>query len=90
MELDLLENKTPPLSVTRRPRISYAGRLPKPKSVHEHLGFFWGFFWGGFVWVFLRGGILRWLLETRLRLARVAAKRQRLEGSRGVVGRAGL
>lgn len=52
--------------------------------------FSFGFGGGVFVFVFLRGGILRWLLETRLRLARAAAKRQRLEGSRGVVGRSGL
>lgn len=36
------------------------------------------------------GGILRWLLETRLRFVRVAVKGQRLEDSSGVMRQSGL
>lgn len=46
------------------------GSCLRTKSVHEHLAL-WEVL---FVFVLLGGGILRWLLETRLRLARAAAK----------------
>lgn len=86
-----MKTRLAPLSFTRRTSICCVGILPETKSIHGHLGFS-----GGgrlFVFVFLEGaeaGILRWLLETRLRFARAAAKGQRLEGSSGVMRRSGL
>ena len=74
---------------TKLPLHCQSSEVPETNSFHRHLGVFCAGVWRGVVvFIFLsRGGSTfdGWLLEMRLRLARVAAKGQRLEGGSDVM-----
>lgn len=93
------KQNSPALSVIRQTRVRCVRKCLKPTPFIGTCGFRFCFFLvvvgegGVFVFTSLRRGrwnIGRWLLEMRLRLGRVAAKGQRLEGGSSATRSSGL